>query len=239
MALWVLGALLAALPARAEKAAFKSSDGTPLAAEWRAPRRGQPVFVLLHGLGAGRGEWRLFAARAAAFGWGTLAVDLRGHGESGGPAYTTFRTPADWLRGAEDARAAMAWLGKVKHVAPERVVLAGASIGANLALHAAADEPRARFTLLLSPGWNYQGVTLPDQVAAYPRPILFAAASDDPYAFKSSQEALRLCRSPESSFLPAPRGHGVRMLEGAENKAFADELFKRLQALVAGTGAAP
>ena len=31
-------------------------------------------------------------------GWGSLALDARGHGESGGPRYTTFRSPEDWAR---------------------------------------------------------------------------------------------------------------------------------------------
>lgn len=232
MAAWALGLLLWAPAARAEKVAFKSVDGVPLVAEWRAPRRGQPVFILLHGLGAGRGEWKMFQARAAGAGWGTLAVDMRGHGDSGGGRYTEFRTPAQWRALEADARAALDWLAKVRHVAPERVVLAGASLGANIAAHAAADEPRAALALLLSPGWSYQGVTLADAVAASERPIVFTASAEDAFAFKSSQEALRLAKRPESTFLRAARGHGVAMLDGAENKAFADELFRRLAELL-------
>ncbi|TBR23385.1 alpha/beta fold hydrolase [bacterium] len=233
MAVWVLGLLLwACVPARAEKVAFKAADGVALAAEWRAPRRGQPVFVLLHGLGAGRGEWRTFQARAAAAGWGTLAVDMRGHGESGGPRYDTFRTPAAWLALEADARAAMDWLAKSRHVAPERVALAGASLGANIAARTAVDEPRSPLLVLLSPGWSYQGVTLPDAVAACGRPIVFAAAAEDAYAFKSAQEALRLAKRPESVFLRAAHGHGVGMLDGDANKAFADDLFRRLAELL-------
>lgn len=203
-----------------------------LAADWRAPRRGQPVFILLHGLGAGRGEWRLFQARAAAAGWGTLAVDMRGHGDSGGGAWKEFRTAAQWQALTGDARAALEWLTKTRHVAVERVAFAGASLGANIAMHAAADEPRAALAVLLSPGWTYQGVTLPDAVAASERPIVFAAAPEDAYAFKSAGEAARLAKRPESVFLHAAKGHGVAMLEGPENKAFADELFKRLAGLL-------
>jgi pimeloyl-ACP methyl ester carboxylesterase len=188
--------------------------------------------VLLHGLGAGRGEWRTFQARAAAAGWGTLAVDMRGHGESGGGRYAEFRTPAQWRALEGDAHAAVDWLAKVRHVAPERVVLAGASLGANIAARAAAAEPRAPLAVLLSPGWSYQGVTLSDAVASCARPIAFAAAAEDAYAFKSAQEALRLARRPESFFLRAARGHGVGMLDGDENKAFADELFRRLAGLL-------
>lgn len=233
MAAWALGLLLAwAVPARAEKVSFKSADGVALAAEWRAPRRGLPVFVLLHGLGAGRGEWRAFQARAAGLGWGTLAVDMRGHGESGGGKYTEFRTPAHWLALEGDARAAVEWLAKERHVAPERVVLAGASLGANIAARAAADEPRVPLALLLSPGWNYQGVTLPDAVAASGRPFVFAAAAEDAYAFKSAQEALRLAKRPESVFLRAAHGHGVGMLDGDDNKPFAADLFRRLAELL-------
>ncbi|MBI3297632.1 MAG: alpha/beta fold hydrolase [Elusimicrobia bacterium] len=231
MLLWAL--CLTAGPAAGETVKFKSADGIALVAEWRAPRRGQPVFVLLHGLGAGRGEWRDFSARAAAKGWGTLAVDMRGHGDSGGPRFTEFRTPEAWALLERDAQAAVEWLLRVRHVAPERVVLAGASIGANLALRAACDIPRARFAVLLSPGWNYQGVTLPDAVASYRNPIVFAAAPDDAYAFKSSQEAQRLANRPEGALLRAGKGHGVGMLAGPANKAFADELFAKLAELVA------
>ncbi|MBI5595478.1 MAG: alpha/beta fold hydrolase [Elusimicrobia bacterium] len=226
-------------PAAAERVGFKTADGLSIAAEWRAPRRGQPVFVLLHGLGAGRGEWKAFAARAAAAGWGSLALDMRGHGDSGGPPYTAFRGPEDWLRVEADAAAALEWLASARHVARERVVLGGASIGANLALRAAADLPRIRFVMLLSPGWNYQGVTLPDAVAAYGKPIVFAAAADDPYALKSSQEAMRIAKSPAAVFLRAAKGHGVRMLEGAENKPFAEALFKALAERAASEGVAP
>lgn len=237
----LLWALLLGLPGRAaaERVDFKTADGVPIAADWRAPRRGQPVFVLLHGLGAGRGEWKAFAARAAALGWGTLAVDMRGHGDSGGPPYTSFQGPKDWTAVESDVQAAVEWLASVRHVARERVVLGGASIGANLALRAAGDRARIRFVMLLSPGWNYQGVTLPDAVASYPKPIVFAAAADDLYAFKSSQEAMRIAKSPGTVFLRAAKGHGVRMLEGPENKAFAAELFKALAERVASEGVAP
>lgn len=233
MLLWALWLAVAASPARAEKVSFKNAEGTALAADYRAPRRGQPVFILLHGLGAGRGEWRAFAGRAAARGWGTLAVDMRGHGDSGGPPYTSFK-PGDWARLSGDAAAALAWLDGARHIAPERVVLGGASIGANLALRAAGGLPRVPFVMLLSPGWNYQGVTLPDAAASYDKPILFAAAPDDPYAFKSSGEALRLARRRESLFLRAGHGHGVGMLDGDVNKEFAEQLFNRLAELVAG-----
>ena len=222
--------------AAAQRVDFKTADGVSIAADWRAPRRGRPVFILVHGLGAGRGEWKAFAARAAASGWGTLCLDMRGHGDSGGPSYTTFQGPKDWGAVEADIRAAVQWLGSSSHVAPERVVLGGASIGANLALRAAADLPRIRFVVLLSPGWNYQGVTLPDAVASYERPIVFAAAADDLYAFKSSQEAMRLVKNSGSVFLRAAVGHGVRMLEGPENKAFAADLFKTLAERVATEG---
>lgn len=238
MLLWAL-CLASALPAAADTVTFKSTDSVALVADWHAPRRGQAVFVLLHGLGAGRGEWKNFSARAAAKGWGTLAVDMRGHGDSGGPRYTEFKGPQAWSLLERDAHAAVDWLVNVRHVAPERIVMAGASIGANLALRAACDSPRLRFALLLSPGWNYQGVTLPDAVAAYTHPIVFAAAPEDAYAFKSSVEASRLAKRPEGAFLHAGKGHGVGMLDGPANKAFVDELFAKLTELLTAGQRAP
>ena len=61
--------------------------------------------------------------------------------------------------------------------------LAGASIGANLAVLAAADDPTVRSLALLSVGLDYRGLRLEAALKKFgARPALLVASQEDPYA---------------------------------------------------------
>ena len=182
------------------------SAGRKLAATWRAPRRGMPVLVLAHGVGAGRGEWEKFASRLSARGFGSLAVDLRGHGGSSTHEgeWKGFDAAGEWPRIVDDLLAAAAWI-EAKGIEPERVAFAGASIGANLAAAADARRP-GRFLLLLSPGIDYRGVRLTSRRGAK---TLAVAARADSYAF----ETVGALGKHGVTRLEAPGGHGAGTLD--------------------------
>jgi len=207
---------------------FAALDGVRIAGDFRGPRKGAPLFLALHGLGAGRGEWAKFSELSGGRGWGLLAIDGRGHGESGGPRYTGFRGPGDWGQLERDLLGAFIFLDR-EGVSETDVVLAGASIGANIALRAAVRKKGVPFALLLSPGYDYQGIRLPDPVAAFDRPMLLAASKSDAYAWKSSEAALRAAEHRGSRLLEAASGHGVGMLDGKPNAPFTDELMDTIQ----------
>ncbi len=64
---------------------FKTVDGWTIVGVYHPPRPGGKkgdVAVLIHGVGAGHGEWSSIEPRLWKMGLGTLAIDLRGHGES-------------------------------------------------------------------------------------------------------------------------------------------------------------
>jgi pimeloyl-ACP methyl ester carboxylesterase len=63
---------------------MRAADGTVLKASYFAADRPGPGVLLFHQSNRTRRSWDDFAARLAAAGIHTLAVDLRGHGESGG-----------------------------------------------------------------------------------------------------------------------------------------------------------
>ena len=86
----------------------------------------------------------------AAEGIGGLAIDLRGHGESPG-------SPQDYAGMVQDVRAARRFLSTRSEVAPSRIGIAGASIGATLAALASADDPSVVSLALLSPSLDYRG----------------------------------------------------------------------------------
>ncbi|MEE8424409.1 MAG: alpha/beta fold hydrolase [Elusimicrobiota bacterium] len=231
LALWAL--CLGAAPASAELVHFKTSDGIRIEAEYRAPRSSQPVVVLLHGLGAGRSEWWMFVSSLAARGYGTLAVDARGHGGSGGPSFKTFRTPRAWLKIEEDLMAALSYLER-RGTAQERVIFIGASIGANIALYAARRAKGVPLVVLLSPGYDYQGVRLAPPLKSFDRPVIAAAAPDDRYSYKTVEWLRPLLRNRRSRVLRAKTGHGAEMFWAGGNEAFGRELLKAIKELGPG-----
>ncbi len=202
---------------------FTSTDGCKLAAFYLAPAKGGDIFINAHGLGSNKNEWSAFQDALAARGQGYLSLDLRGHGASltcGGAAadYKTF-TKADWNKVSLDIEAGAAWLKKKGYPA-KRMGFCGASVGANLALKAAAQgklKPAA--VVLLSPGVEYAGVTTEDNYALkQPFRMLIAASQDDPYAWQSRAYLAKAARSKglPAELMEGKSGHGVNMFKAPE-----------------------
>jgi pimeloyl-ACP methyl ester carboxylesterase len=110
---------------------FRMPDGVELVADtWGDPTR-RPA-VLLHGGGQTRHAWKRTAHVLAQHGFHSLAVDLRGHGESGWSPDGDYRIG----RFAEDVRAVVAEL-------PRKPVLIGASLGGIASLLAEGEAERS------------------------------------------------------------------------------------------------
>ena len=201
-----------------ETVSFKTSGGCVLQAVYQSASSGSYVFVNTHGLGSSRGEWGILESRLKKKGYGYLSLDLRGHGGSvrcpGGRAdYKTF-SAEQWAGLSADIRAAADYL-KSRKVPQERLVLCGASIGANLSLKAAAEGLRPAGIVLLSPGLSYAGI----EAGAYLEglgavPLLMAASEDDAYAWESAGQlaARAKLRGIPAVFRAGPGGHGANML---------------------------
>lgn len=97
-----------------------------------------PAIVFMHGAGMDHTVWALQTRYFAWHGRGVLAVDLPGHGRSDGPALESIGALADWVFALLDAAGVA------------RAALAGHSMGALVALEAAARRPeRVRALALL------------------------------------------------------------------------------------------
>lgn len=213
-----LTAPAAAAPPRAVK--IKTADGWTLAALYRPPAKGKPVAVLIHGVAAGKGEWTAFSDELAAQGYGTLAFDLRGHGESvdgpkGRRTYESFRTE-DFAAAQADLTAALRFL-KGKRLPAKRIGVIGGSLGANLAAHAES----AAWAVLLSPGADYMGVHLPEDWTG--RRVLAAASPGDQYAFRTCLSLAARADGP--AFLRGQNGHGAQLLK---DEGFREKLLEWL-----------
>jgi pimeloyl-ACP methyl ester carboxylesterase len=120
-----------------------------------------PVVVFIHGAANDHGVWALQSRYLAWHGRAVLAVDLPGHGRSAGAPLPSVEALADWTAALLDA----AGVGSA--------VLVGHSLGALVALHAAAQHPgRVRGIALLGPA-------VPMAVSDA---LLDLAAVDDPHA---------------------------------------------------------
>jgi pimeloyl-ACP methyl ester carboxylesterase len=123
-------------PERFEEVSLTTTDGVPLAA-WYAPPENGAAIVLIHGATSNREAVRGYADALRKEGFGVLALDLRGHGESGGDGVNSF----GW-NGTEDVGAAVEYLSRQDGVS--RIGALGLSLGGEVLLHAAASYPEIR-----------------------------------------------------------------------------------------------
>lgn len=123
-------------PAGAEHVSFPTSDGQLLAG-WYVPSQNGAAVVLLHGSGSTRASVVDHADVLAAEGYGVLAFDARGHGDSTGRGMRW-----GWF-GDTDVGAAVAYLEARPDVDAGRVAAVGLSMGGEEALGAARAGLRA------------------------------------------------------------------------------------------------
>jgi pimeloyl-ACP methyl ester carboxylesterase len=139
---------------------------SPATLHWAAPA-GAPGVVIVPGYGSRKENHRDFGEAVQAAGMAAAAVDLRGHGETGG-------TLDGGVLG--DVLACLDALALAGH-APLGV--RGSSMGGMLALHAAARDPRVRAVVAICPA---RPERLADRIGAdWPRhmPLAPAVARDD------------------------------------------------------------
>lgn len=221
-------------PPKPELVRFSAADGVPLAADLVKPKAGRPAAVLLHGVAAGRGEWWRLRDALYAQGIGSLALDFRGHGSSGGKRFDQFRTKEDWAGLELDIDAAVKFLAD-GGVPAGRVSLVGGSLGANLAARAAGRNSRLKCLALLSPGIEYRGIGLEEPLKDRQGPLFVAASPSDRYAWETFQY-LHGKVPAATVFDQAAQGHGAQLLDDAD---FLGRLAAWLSGSCAGTKATP
>lgn len=167
---------------------LQTKDNKKIAANlFEAEKRQLPVgwLLLVHMMPAVKESWNDFAVKLAGLGYESLAIDLRGHGESdGGPeGYLSF-SEAEHQAGILDVEAGVEFLIRRmadRGAAPEKIYLIGASIGANLSLQYIIEHPEIKKVILLSAGLNYRGVAteLLIKVLKPDQRIFLVSARDD------------------------------------------------------------
>ena len=134
-----------------------------------------PAILLLHQLYSNRTSWSPLIPALLQESYAVLAVDLRGHGETGGAD--------DWPAAVEDVQTWFEWLAEQPGVQTDGISMIGASIGSNLALVGCGHEPMCATAIALSPGTEYFGIRTEDAVSAGLRlrsALLVAGRNDHP-----------------------------------------------------------
>lgn len=199
-----------------------------------------PAVVLLH-MNRGRKEdWEPLFLALRERGIASLAVDMRGHGESTKGAKgedlarrVAERDPELYRSMWQDAAAAVRWLEEFGHKA-ERIGLAGASVGCSVAIDAARRDSRLQVVAALTPGENYLGVPTMEHLKDWGERALLVVTSEEEapkgpkaiYELLSRREEARV----ELWTLKEKEIHGTRMfgrVSGIEDRLaawFAEEL---------------
>ncbi len=151
-----------------EKVCLTTEDNFKIYGNYLYVKESQIAVLLLHMMPATKESWLEFQNDLASNKISSLALDMRGHGESliqhngSSLSYQNF-TDLDHQKKINDVKAGVDFLIN-QGFKKEKIALCGASIGANLSLWYASLNPEIKAVVLLSPGLNYRGITTDDKL---------------------------------------------------------------------------
>ena len=186
--MFALGLLLLLLPGyAAEKAVTLSTqDGWQLVAVYSPAQNDNRTVILLHDLGKNKEAFTSFRKALSRAGFGYLALDLRGHGQSvGGGRMASFaREGVDnpFNKMTRDVEAAVSFLEK-QQVPTANMVLLGCGLGANVAAKSTTFWPDIPLVALISPSANTRDVLTIPAMRIYKGAVLIAAGAADKKLF--------------------------------------------------------
>lgn len=154
-----------------EKIFLTTKDNVKIAADYRNVdilKYQQPIgwLVLTHMMPATKESFQWLAEEFQNIGYESIAIDLRGHGESieadkrGLTRKLDYREFSDeeHQKSILDLEAGVDYLIKERKATPDKISFIGASIGANLSLQYISEHQEFKTAILLSPGLNYRGI---------------------------------------------------------------------------------
>ena len=179
---------------------MRAEDGVTLSgAYYESSRKPAPGIVLLHMHRRSHTDWDAAAQQLSDAGFAVLALD--------------FRSTDEFAALTVDVRAAKAFLRARPDVMPSSLGIAGASIGANLALIDAADDPGVMSVALLSPGIDYRGLRTEAAMKKYGgRSALLVGSTRDPYVRRSIRHLSAIGSGTREVRLTESVAHGTTML---------------------------
>jgi len=221
--LLILPALLAAAQPVSGPMSLTTADGFTLQGTFNVPANPgrRPVVILAHQFRTDRSGWQPLVADLNARGIATLALDLRGHGQSTRKGEATVAVTEDFMASSAavgfdripaDLAQAAAWVRKQPRIDGRRLGLAGSSIGAYSTLVAAAQiHPVAVLALSPAGGWGDQpALRLARSVEEAKAAVMVLASEGDPDALANAK-AIRNATGVYARIVPGTE-HGFAYL---------------------------
>jgi len=198
---------------------FESYGKVEIVGKYYGPSKlNSPALILLHQWQSNRKSYEDFAKQMHLKGFGVLAIDGRGFGESvrttDGKLVPVSRTDEAVKAMKADVRNAYEFLTKQINVDPERIGIVGASYGSSIGLMYAVDNKKVKALAMLSPGLNYFGnMPIEPAVKNYgDRPLLLVASEDDKAATNSVKKLKEVGANERYEMKIYPKGgHGTTM----------------------------
>ncbi len=192
-------------------------------------KKGRLIF--LHALGRSRSDWKEVAKYLQDRGFESLAIDLRGHGESivQGEKIKKYEEfpDSEYKNMINDI-----WIAKQYMLEDDqnetRFGIIGASIGANLALMSAAQDIDIGAVVALSPGLNYHSLEPASSLYKIsPRPTLFVASANDKYSYQSTTQLASAYQGYKESKYYDTAGHGTSMFKEKDLLPLIEKFLKK------------
>lgn len=210
---------------KVQKITFTTSDGVQIVGNFYQPAGNiiARIVLFLPMMPATKESWDTLAKELQKKEVVSLAIDLRGHGESIRQDdkrldYTKF-SDEEHKASRLDVEAALEWLEKKMRLGLEQMSVVGASIGANLALQALGEHPRLGKAIALSPGLNYRGIGPKQMVESLEeyQAVFYVTSKDDGSNVKETEELYNATKGQKQSKIYDNAGHGTTMLERTED----------------------
>lgn len=188
-----------------------TSDQFVIVGSFYPSKQKAPTVLCLHQWRSDRSAYNGLAKTLQSAGFNVLTIDMRGYGDSQKKADGSSVAPD--RDAVKDVRAAMDFLLTQSTVDAGRIGILGASYGSSNALIYAADDPRVKAVVALSPGLNYFNV-LPTEPAVRKmdrRPILAIASKEDLRSIEAMNNFKEISSS-TTAHVVENAGHGTEML---------------------------
>ena len=173
--------------------------------------------VLLHMMPSTRESFRGFQDMLSQCGVASIAIDLRGHGESTLQKgveidYQNF-SDAQHQQSIADVIAAAEYLKQYANLQSNQLCVVGASIGANLALAYQVANPAVSLGVLLSPGMDYRGVMIQPLLSRLhnEQRLVLASSRGDAYSYEAISAIAKQRNRNTQSIVCEGNEHGTNL----------------------------
>lgn len=213
------------------KIVLQTEDKWKLEAVFQPSEDGKYV-ILLHDLGRKKEDFSVFGKSLEKAGFGYLAVDLRGHGQSTNlNIQTNFKKTGEdneFNQMTKDVDAAIGYLNR-KGVYNENIFLLGAGLGANIAAKSLPMHPKIGGVILLTPSLKSRDVLTMAGIRTFKGPVFIGVSVEDRKQFMEASfirnAAFLASGQGKVTFVTSYNLKGVEML----NRFITDELLQWLK----------